>query len=606
MRREEVTEVPELLEVRRLVMEDALNRTFQGGRLSLARGESSQSFPVLRRELMYASLAAWEFADAEGPFGGDARLMDVSMKALGECSERFGRMGRVSGGGDPSPYFTLVPFTRALLSLRPHVDSSRHGGLVDRGVQLFADAAARISRTHDYLNARALETVSCLGLHRLTDDRQYLDRCVECLDNLVSRQYPCGAQPYHTGLWVWGRKPAQVYQFLSGSMMLYVGRELGRDDAVEYVRRLMDYSLLATNRRGEAFVTPFEGLHKGRSLACAGRQWVLATAFGDERFRGLSSTVYEIWARGILDAVVAPKADSPSGRMGGFSPEALVEALHMGIRHAPRAGSFVPAPGCCALKDISTVFVHEQALDVAMTVLTGYSAFAEADCGNVKLFALTPELTAEPTYRNAGTDALRADWRVPSEQIECSEQNGKTVLRGCVYTKWATSGEKDFSRLHNRRLAVTMTYSGGEMVLEYETTWNSQPQPMPSRLLFLLISRPGSASPRLQIGENQDTRTPPAESQEEFFLKSAVGVVRFSSPDGSQIEIVPEISAAECVTAERPPHAAVSDEKQDGTARRNLFHTKPANEGSLRVAFDGPNALDRGRYRIRFRPAQRA
>ena len=62
----------------------------------------------------------------------------------------------------------------------------------------------------------------------------------------------------------------------------------------------MDYSLLATNRRGLAFVTVFEGLHKSRSAGCAGRQWPIARALGDERYAGLARTTYEIWARGAL------------------------------------------------------------------------------------------------------------------------------------------------------------------------------------------------------------------------------------------------------------------------------------------------------------------
>ena len=237
-----------------------------------------------------------------------------------------------------------------------------------------------------------------------------------------------------------------------------------------------------------------------------------------------------------------------------------------------------------------------------MTVLTGYSAFAEADCGDVKMFALTVELTDEPTARNAGTDALRADFRVPTEPIECAARDAQTVVSGRVYTKWDNDDEKDFSRVHNRQLEVSLSYGDGEMVLEYETRSNTQPEPVPSRLLFLLIARPTSASPRLQLGEGLEVNPPPADSDDTFFVEAPVGTVRFSAPDGSAIEVIPELSLAEKITAERPPRKEVSVDPK-GPRRHVKAAVKPANEGSLRVAFEGVRVLDRGRYRIRFLPA---
>jgi hypothetical protein len=258
--------------------------------------------------------------------------------------------------------------------------------------------------------------------------------------------------------------------------------------------------------------------------------------------------------------------------------------------------------------------VHQERLDLSMTLLTGYSAFAEGVCGSVKLYALTPELTDQPTYLNCGTDALRPDWQHPTEQIQCSACGGEAVLSGWVYTKWArnqgqdarqTMGRaaspvaaaarkglralpkqgKDTRYVHNRRLGVTMTYEKDTLVLEFETLKRWYPEPIPTRLLFLLSVRPFDQSGRLVLGD-REFHTPSAESKEVFRVEAPVAMVCFSAPDGSAIEILPELSHAETMTAERPPAGSAL----------------PANEGCLRLAFEGPRVLDRGRYRLRFIP----
>jgi hypothetical protein len=332
----------------------------------------------------------------------------------------------------------------------------------------------------------------------------------------------------------------------------------------------------------------------------------MAKALGDQRFQGLARTTYELWAKSALDFETAQKSRR---RAGGYLV-ALNDALHLGIKEEPKGEPFVPPAGPHILPDISTVIIHEPELDICMTLLTGHSAFAEADCGNVKLFALTPELADKPTSANAGTDALRGDFRIPSEQIECTERNGKTVISGRVYTTCEPEDKKNYSRVRYRMLEVTITSSEGEMVLEYETKKNTQPESLPSRLLLLLIARPKSQSPRVEIGREVDVNPPPAhtgrpygtaDSKETFFARASVDTVRFSAPDGSAIEIVPEVSLAECITAERPSEQTVPLGRT-GPKQRVKVGVKQANEGSLRLAFEGPKVLDRGRYRIRFLP----
>ena len=600
--------VPTLRQARTRAVEEAINHAFRDGRLAAEKRDATNFFGVLLPETQFAALAAYEWADSDGPFAGDARLIDQAVAALEGVSEQFRSTGVVGDGDMNTPYFCLGPFTRAMLSLKGHVDGAWHTRMIDRCVRLYAAAAEHINRTHDYLNPRGLEAVSALSMHRLTGDKPYLDRCTGCLDQLLTRIYPCGAQPYHTGLWVWGRKPAQGYQFLTASLMLYLAQQLDRPDAADYVRRIMDYSLIATDRRGEAFITVFEGLHKSHSHGCAGRQWPIAMALGDKRYRGLARTTYEIWAEHALGFDRSgDKASSAHGPRTGYLT-ALNDALALGVKAVSAKGRFVPKAGRHVLPDISTVFVHEPDRDVAMTLLTGYSAFAEADCGNVKLYALTPELTDEPTYRNCGTDPLRTDWKVPSEQIECAGRGEATVLKGRVFTKWQTHQAKDFARLHNRLLEVTMTYADGEMVLEYQTLADTSPEPVASRLLLLLIARPRTQSPRLTIGDGDDIVPPPADRDETFSFEAPVGTVRFAAPDGSAIEIVPEVCTADKIVAERPPRAlsppvvtALGSGKGPlAKAKLDKLLLRPANEGSLRLAFEGRHVLDRGRYRIRF------
>jgi len=592
-----VDSAPTLRRAREIALAHALNRSFRGGRLQVEGRDQRNFFAVLHPEVLFACLAAREYRDENGPFAWDVRARDAALAALEGVAAEFRPSGVVGAGDMNTPYFTLVPATRALLDLCGHVDEARHARLVERCARLYADAAANIPRLHDYLNPRAMEAVGALGLARLTGEEPYRQRCLECLDELLKRQYPCGAQPYHTGGWIWGRKPAQAYQYLTASLMLYLGRELGREDAVQYVRRLMDYSRFATNRRGEAFVTTFEGLHKARTLGCAGRQWPIAAALGEARFRPLARATYELWARTALDMereTVAPGAETSS-------LVALVDALHLGVEEVPSAPPFLPEPGRHLFHDISAAMVHEPGLDLCMSLLSGYSAFAEADCGDVKLFALTPELTDEPTFKNAGTDAARVDWRVPSEQLECTKVDGRIRLRGRVYTKWdgepAETG--DTGCLHNRLLDVTMEYAQGELVLTYETIRNTQRGPVPSRLLLLLIARPPQEAPVLALPGKGELRPPPAASGQTFRVEAGVGPVRFSARDGSRIEVVPERSMADRIVAERPPPKAIP--RAEGEPFKTIA-VRPANEGSLRLCFEGPDVLDEGRYRVRFLP----
>lgn len=563
-------------------MDDILTRSYRDGVLGPdarwrrpTNPKVPDGFVDLRREMMFVSLMAWEYADPRGPLAGDERIADVLLPALERLGGQFPGDDSLTDKAGPGPFFVLTSFTRALCCLRGKVDPAWHARRVAEGATLFASAVRIQHRTHEYLNARALEMATCYNLYRLTGRQEYLDRCTECLDQLITRQYPCGALPYHTGTWYWGRRPAQVYQLLCASLMLFVSRELGRQDGIDYVRRVVEFTQLATSRFGEAFVTPYEGLHKAASRACAGRQWVTAAGLGDEQFRGFACKAYEVYIEGLLD--------DPFHRHESFRHEALTEALEMGIGAAPAPVAMKPTSGVHALEDISTVIVHEGEVELAMTLLTGYSAFAEGAFGNVKLFALTPELTAEPNYSNCGTDALRPDWQKPTEQIACESAGERALLSGWVYTKWERSRGKDSRFVHNRRLGVTMTCEAGELVLEFETLKHWNPAPVPARLLLLLSARPFDQSGRLTL-DGRHYATPPAEADESFYAEAPVGAVRFVAPDGSALEIIPELSLAEKITAERPPKGS----------------PLPANEGCLRLAFDGPNVLDRGRYRLRY------
>lgn len=584
---------PDLAELRARVLEDALGRSFRDGVPGPNVRRDTDGHMRIRRELMFAQLLAWEFADPGGPMGGDARLERLVIPALERAGGAMQGLGFKPGEAGPGAYFVLSAYARALRALAPHVDPRWLAARVGEGERLYRAAELALDRTPEYLNARALEAETCFGLHRLTGRPEYLARCRECLDALVERQYPCGAQPYHTGGWIWGRRPAQVYQFLSASLMLHLGKELGHGEAVAFVRRLMDYALLATTRRGECFVAVFEGLHKTATLSCAGRQWVCAAGLGDARFRGLARRAYAVYAEGLID--------DPFERHENFRHEALVEALELGIRAAPDPAPFSPSPGTHVLPDISTIFVHEPRLDLAMTVLTGYSALAEADAGSVRLYALTPELTADPSSRNAGLDAVRTDWRRPSEQVACRVEVGRALLSGRGCTKWTVTGEAkgDPARdIHTRELLVTMTWERGTLVLEYETLRNSRPDPLPSRLVLLLFAYPRDRSARLVLPGLGDLAVPAAEAPEAFRAEAPVGPATFAAPDGSRLEIVPELCLASAITAMRPPRPPAPAGGADAMPGAAL-----AKEGGLRLAFEGPNVLDRGRYVMRFIPA---
>jgi hypothetical protein len=122
---------------------------------------------------------------------------------------------------------------------------------------------------------------------------------------------------------------------------------------------------------------------------------------------------------------------------------------------------------------------------------------------------------------------------------------------------------------------------------------NTHPEQLPSRLLFLLIALPRSEAPVLRLG-NASFTPPPADAKEPWSAEAPVGPVTFAAADGSAIEIIPEQSRALRLTAERP-HLELKVENP-------ILATpvKPANEGSLRLAFEGPDVLEEGRYRIRF------
>jgi len=654
--------VPDLHELRRLVLEDALTRSFDArGRLRTPDRDTRPVFgSVLRPEVDFAAIAAHEFVDPDGPFAGDERLRAMSVGALDNVSAAFRPDGRVGleGDGAYTGYFALVPATDALLTLGGEVDAATRDRVVERCVRLHDATVAHLDLAQHALNPRGLEAVGSYGLYRLTGEQRFLDRTLECLDYLLARQYHCGAQPYHTAGATNGKHspaPAQQYQYLTGILMLHLGLQLGREDVVAYVRRLAGYALLSTSGRGAPFTTTAIGLNKGAGAGGPGRTWVMLTALADHldgsrdldggedaggaRYRPLAAAAYAEWVHEhALDFGRTydrkTDLDVPSANYVG----ALHHAHLLGIRAVPPAAQFAPPPGLHALPDISTVFIHEPrrhqsddevrsagsngrdsahhgfGVDGALSLLTHKSSFAQVECGDVRLHAVLPELTDTPTFLHAGTDSRRADWRVPSEQLECIERDGTAVLRGRVWTalespitdsesdgEGGDAGEGRGMRRHARLLEVRMTYAAGELVLEYETIQNTQPAPVPSRLLFLLIARPAGARPRVRLfggngadGAVQEIEAPAADAKETFWLEAGVERAVFSAPDGSSIEIVPEVSTAERLTLERPPARSVAQ-----TATKRLV-VKPAPEGSLRLAFEGPNALDRGRYRICF------
>ena len=572
--------------LRRAWLEQASQLAFDHGRLRAEPRDPGHFFGVIYPETRIALLLIAEAA--AGHPQSDAWLADA-LASLEAIAARFTPLGVIGTINDlNSVSFGLVYFTEALLLLRGRAPESRLAPLRDAAVRLFDDAAIHINQTTDYLNPRGMDALTAVNLFTLTGETRFRDKALYWLDELVVRQYACGAQPYHTGGWIWGRKPAQAYQLLTATMMLAAGRRLARPDAEEYVRRLMDFERLACTRRGEPFITLFEGLHKSHSDSCFEWLWPLAAALGDARFQPLGRAAFDHWVPAAGWAGHGSLAP-----LGGF-----VNALLLGVERAPAcAEPFAPPAGLHACPDISAIFIHEPERDVGLSLLTGYSSIAEADAGNVKLYALLPELTDNPTYRHVGLDAVRVNWRIPSEQDACRIEGNRAILRGRGFTKWINAegnGDPELN-LHTRELEIGLEYENGILTLEYRTLRNKHPEPIPSRLLFLLIARPRSASPALRIG--RDTWTPPAADAPTPWLREApVRPVVFAAPDGSAIEIAPEKCRAERVTAERPTPRS----RAENAIMSAAF--KPANEGSLRLAFEGPAVLDEGRYVIRFRP----
>ncbi len=428
---------------------------------------------------------------------------------------------------------------------------------------MFDDGLAHINGTLEYLNPRGLEGVAGLGLHALTGEDKYKQRAEQCLEAIMARQYPCGAQPYHTGGWVWGRKPAQAYQMLTATMMVRMAHQLDRPDVIEYVRRLLAFVQLTTTRRGEVLITPFEGLHKSNSRAAASWAWPVSASVG---LNGLSHATYRYWYEHIAPLLETTPDDTDPVAQRPYS-NALFNAAMLGVQALPQDEPFAPKLGAHALPDISTIVVHERDTDVVATLLTGYSAFAQGEVGDVRLFAVTPELTDQPTFRNAGTDPLREDWTKSSEQIACQSDGRRAEVRGRVYTKWdIPEGEQagsrpDLRRVHARELEVMMSWEAGELLLDYRTTRNNHVEPVSSRMLFLLGMQSNDASPQLRIGQSLDQALPAAAAQASYKFEAEPGPVRFEGPDGAAIEIVPERGQMERVVVERPEQKVVPRQK---------------------------------------------
>ena len=565
--------------LRRSLIRNLEEREYTAGRLNNPKRDPGHFFGTILPELKFAVLLAAESDDT--PEAG--RRLATAASVLEEAAAKFTPEGRIGTINDlNSVSFGLVPYTEALLRLRNRIPDGRWLALREAAVRLFDNAAVHINQTVDYLNPRGMDALVAVNLHALTGEPRFRDKTAYWLDELAARQYPCGAQPYHTAGWIWGRKPAQAYQLLTVTMMLAAGRRLGRADTEAYVKRLMDFETLACNRRAEPFVTLFEGLHKSQSTSCDGWLWPLAFALNEPRFHPLGKAVYARWRDRV--------STSCPGAVSG-----LVNALLLDVNAIPAAAPFIPSQGLHACPDISAIFIHEPERDIGLSLLTGYSSIAEADAGSVKLYALLPELTDHPTYRNTGLDAVRLDWKVPSEQDACRVDGNRALLAGRGFTKWILSeGPTDAARhLHTRELHIELTYENGELVLSYRTLKNTHPEQLPSRLLFLLIALPRSEAPVLRLG-NASFTPPPADAKEPWSAEAPVGPVTFAAADGSAIEIIPEQSRALRLTAERP-HLELKVENP-------ILATpvKPANEGSLRLAFEGPDVLEEGRYRIRF------
>jgi hypothetical protein len=566
---------------------------YPGGVMNHPKRDQKDFFQFARGEVEFAAVAAAEWADAKGPYYRDPGLMESAFIAMENCTGIFLEDGAVGRPGDSnSTYFALNPMTFALVKLR---DGGADAGRIDKLVEICSrqcdKAMALRPPVLEYPNPRALEAVALLGLHKLTGREDYLKVAVSRMEGVVALQYPCGAQPYHVAGWIWGRRPAQVYQLLSACMVMHVGRALGRSDGDDFARRLMDYELLSTNSRGDAFTTPFEGLYKIGQGSSAPWVWPIAAALGDEKFMPIANATYDFWM-GNFDK------KAPVRTWGRYhDPTLALLCMHLvGPAELTDAPKFVPTQGVHALADISTVFVHEPGIDVAMSVLSGYSAWAEADCGDAKLLAIGPELTDDPTHRNFGTDSLRLNWKVATELDKCRAGEGKAVLRGRGFTKWDSPDVqcKDVSLLHTKQLETSMTYENREMVIKYRTLLDRTVGHVSSRIMLLLGVFPWNKRGKLTIGD--ETYEIPAAIEpmtDEFRLRVAIGPVVLEAPDGSKLLIDADIPGVERIVVERPEQKV-----------RDTWVYKPAPDGFLRLAFEGTDVLKLGKVRVRFEPAE--
>ncbi len=584
---------PSVREMRREMLRFCLEEAYPGGKLNTTDYKPFDFFRVTRGELEFAAVAAAEWVDVNGPAYQDPRLPEVVFTAMENAVKTFlddAAMGRAGDGN--STYFALVPMTMALVKLREGGgDESRIAPLVEKCVWAFDTAMVKRPPVLGYFNPRALEAVAALGLYQLTGRQDFMDVCESRMKTILAVQFACGAQPYHIAGWIWGRRPSQVYQLLSAAMMLYVNQALKWPEVDGYVQRMMDYELVSMTPRGDTFQSCFEGLYKISQGACSPWQWPLALAMDDAKYLPMAGAAYDRWLE-VIDTQVPVRT---AGRY--LDPVMALLCMHLvGPRELPeRTERFEPAPGVTALKDISSVFVHEKGFSASMTVFTGYSAWIEGDCGDAKLLALGPELTDSPTYRNFGTDPLRMDWKVASEQDQCEADGGKAVLKGRGFTKWESPDVlcKDVTKLHARHMGVTMVYENGVITLDYKTLEDKGSEPVSERILLLLGVFPWSAQGRLRIG-GQTWETPAAATPADGYrFEAPIGVVEMGAPDGSRIEVEPGIPGARQVVVERPI-----------PSMRDGLVVKPANDGFLRVSFEGSGVLKEGRVIVRFYPGR--
>jgi hypothetical protein len=579
-------------QMRRELVSFCANEAYPGGLMAHPERNPGEFFQFVRGELEFAAVAAAEWADAKGAFYQDVKLKDSAFAAMEGATSIFLEDGAVGRAGDSnSTYFALMPMTFALAIFKAAgVEAERIAKLVPQCTKLFDTALRLRPPVLEYPNPRGLEAVAALGLHKLTGRQDYLDLAVSRTKGVIELQYPCGAQPYHVAGWIWGRRPAQVYQLLSACMVMYVGRELGMKEPEAFARRMMDYELISTTSRGDAFTTPFEGLYKISQGSCAAWHWPIALALGDERFLPLANATYDYWFEHM-------DRTAPLRTWGRFHDPVLgLLCMHLvGVHELREAPKFRPTQGIHAVPDISTIFVHEPGVDVGMSVLSGYSSWVEADCGDVKLLAIGPELTDDPTYRNFGTDSLRMNWRVATELDKCRVgDDGEAVLRGRGFTKWDVADVKckDVSQLHTRQLETSLKYKGRELVISYRTLADKSTLVVPSRILLLLGVFPWTASGKLTIGDETWTTPPAAQTTVgDFEICSAPGPVVLEGPDGSRMRIDVEIAGFERVVVERPPYVV-----------RDTLVVKPAPDGFMRLAFEGTDMLKSGKITIRFEP----